>query len=134
MIWYMTLILSSLPIFFIFHYSIPIFYFFVYGSFFIGKKDVTSLRGFWLIQIGQLIMETGCGSHVHLSFIRYELILNFQYKVIKFSVSEVESWMFHWHFVHLSSLMISIIVFIPQPHLVRSMTLMVTILGIFSQS
>lgn len=71
----------------LFSYSIIIYQFFifwVYDSLFIGKRDVMSLRGFWLIQIGQLIMETGCGSHVHLSFIRYELILNFQYKVIKF--------------------------------------------------
>lgn len=47
---------------------------FVYAdSSFVGRKDVMSLRGFSLIQIGQLIMETGCGSHVHLSFIRYEV-------------------------------------------------------------
>lgn len=42
------------------------------ASLFIGKKDVMSLTDFWLIQIGQLIMEIGYGYHVHHSFIRYE--------------------------------------------------------------
>ena len=41
-------------------------------SLFTGKKGLMFLRGFGLIQIGQLIMETGYGYHAHHFSTRYE--------------------------------------------------------------